>query len=110
VVPARIFHDTFNLDNSVTAHVAFAEIRVNATEMNIHCSQVTDGTLGVFTLPQGLFDLSAGHFADVNGVITQNSATDVSVWITSKMPPPPYWSAVTPGLNSTAGRMDRSLQ
>ncbi|KAF9456742.1 hypothetical protein BDZ94DRAFT_1314868 [Collybia nuda] len=104
----RIIHNTINLDNMVPKYVAFSEARVDATEMNIHCSQVTDATVDVFTLPRGSSDFSAGNFADVNGVINQNFSADVSVWIDFKMEPPPYWNRNIPGLNFT-GKWDEFI-
>lgn len=98
----RIVHDIINLDNNVAQDVAFTEVRVNATEMNIHCSQVTNANIDVFTLPRGSSDFSAGNFPNTDGVINQNPNADESVWINFKMTPPPYWNPNIPGLNFTA--------
>ncbi|KAJ3758298.1 hypothetical protein EV360DRAFT_83199 [Lentinula raphanica] len=104
---ARLVHDTTNLDNGVTLLIPWSEARVNATEFNVHCSQINDATLTTFTLPFQSSDLSLATASPQNGsqrYIYQNQTDfDDGVWINFTMPAPPYWDrSISPELNFTA--------
>ncbi|KAJ6625155.1 hypothetical protein B0H10DRAFT_2003913 [Mycena sp. CBHHK59/15] len=99
---ARLLHDTVNLDNSLPP---FSSARVNATLVNVHCSQVSNATINTFTLPFGSTDMKLAQPSPQDGqerFLFRNSTSATvqdAVWINVSMPAPPYWDPQVPGLN-----------
>ncbi|KAJ4463587.1 hypothetical protein C8J55DRAFT_295395 [Lentinula edodes] len=102
----RLIHDTTNLDNAGTLLIPWTQARVNATEFNVHCSQIgSAATINTFVLPSQSSDLSLAKSSPQNGsqkFIFENTTTEDGAWINFTMPAPPYWDPVIPGLNFTA--------
>ncbi|KAJ7696816.1 hypothetical protein B0H17DRAFT_1329112 [Mycena rosella] len=63
----RLLHDTVNLDDFVAEELAWTKARVNATLVNVHCSQISNATINTFTLPSGSTDMSLAQPSPRNG-------------------------------------------
>ncbi|KAF7368002.1 hypothetical protein MSAN_00866000 [Mycena sanguinolenta] len=102
----RLLHDLVNPENfpSSVIDTAWSMARVDATLVNIHCSQITNATVSTFTLPTGSTDLDLAQPSPRNGsdMFIFHNISEVAVnavWINVSMPKPPYWPAAVPGLN-----------
>ncbi|KAJ7612715.1 hypothetical protein FB45DRAFT_1036929 [Roridomyces roridus] len=96
---ARLIHDTVNLDNSIIG--LWNQARVNATLVNVHCSQVSNATVNTFSLPIRSSNLSLAVPSPIQDGVTilfpDNPAEETSAWINVSIPAPPYMSV--PELN-----------
>ncbi|KAJ6587877.1 hypothetical protein B0H19DRAFT_195502 [Mycena capillaripes] len=98
----RLLHETFNLGNSI--EIAFSRVRVNATLVNIHCSQISNANIQTFTLPLQSTDLSLAQPSPQNSQekFLYPNLTDSEnngVWINVSIPTPLYWDPTAAGLN-----------
>ncbi|KAJ7181552.1 hypothetical protein C8R43DRAFT_1229399, partial [Mycena crocata] len=103
----RLLHDTVNLDNSIDHHILWSQARVNATLVNVHCSQISDATINTFILPAKSTDMKLAEPSPRNGqerFLFRNSSSDFdfAAWINVSIPAPPYWNPGIPGLDITA--------
>ncbi|KAJ7896605.1 hypothetical protein B0H14DRAFT_3425396 [Mycena olivaceomarginata] len=103
---ARLLHDTVNLDNDITEEIPWSKARVNATLINIHCSQISDATINTFILPAGSTDMKLAQLSPQDGqerFLFQNSSSsfDVAAWINVSIPAPPYYPDAQRELNIT---------
>ncbi|KAJ7835414.1 hypothetical protein B0H13DRAFT_2369302 [Mycena leptocephala] len=100
----RLLHDTTNLDREASLEIPWSKARVNATLVNMHCSQISNAAINTFTLPRGSTDMKLAQPSPQNGqqrLLFQNETAsfDLDAWINVSMPAPPYWNKDVPGLN-----------
>ncbi|KAJ6470337.1 hypothetical protein C8R45DRAFT_1015424 [Mycena sanguinolenta] len=103
----RLLHDLVNQNNLEVpfgTENTWSAARVQATLVNIHCSQIEDATVNTFTLPLGSTDLHLAQpsprdgsesfiFGNISDLATSGA------WVNVSMPKPPYWDPDLPGLN-----------
>ncbi|KAJ7133371.1 hypothetical protein C8R44DRAFT_849487 [Mycena epipterygia] len=104
----RLLHDTVNLDDTFAEYVAWSQARVDATLVNVHCSQISNATINTFTLPFGSTDMRLAQpsprDAQDRFLFRNSSASfgDEGAWINVSIPAPPDWDPnVPPVLNIT---------
>ncbi|KAJ7863317.1 hypothetical protein B0H14DRAFT_3608580 [Mycena olivaceomarginata] len=104
----RLLHDLVNQDNLENPfgnrENTWTEARVQATLVNIHCSQIEDATVNTFTLPLGSTDMNLAQPSPRDGsesFIFRNISdlATSAAWVNVSMPKPPYWDPDLPGLN-----------
>ncbi|KAJ7106240.1 hypothetical protein C8R44DRAFT_745314 [Mycena epipterygia] len=77
---------------------------LNATLVNVHCSQISNATIRTFQLPRGSTDLKLAQPSPEEGQATflfhnLSAAENNDPWVNVSMPTPPYWDPTVPGLN-----------
>ncbi|KAJ7512360.1 hypothetical protein B0H11DRAFT_1950822 [Mycena galericulata] len=101
----RLLHDTVVLDNVISEPIQWTIARVDATLVNVHCSQISNAKITTFLLPVGSTDM---HLAQTSpsGFLFQNASESwygrYAAWLNVSIPAPPYWDPVVPGLNISA--------
>ncbi|KAJ7653992.1 hypothetical protein DFH06DRAFT_520665 [Mycena polygramma] len=95
---ARLLHDTVNLAEDIPP---FSIARVNASLVNVHCSQISSATVKTFTLPFRSTDMTLAQPSPQGFLFPNSTAATVqdAVWVNVSMPAPPYWDPQVPGLN-----------
>ncbi|KAJ7612742.1 hypothetical protein FB45DRAFT_303167 [Roridomyces roridus] len=92
----RLLHDTVNLDNSIAIEIPWTQANVNATLVNVHCSQVSNATVTTFSLPFGSTNMSLAvpsPIQDGTPILFSDDSKELGVWINISMPAPPYMAA-----------------
>ncbi|KAJ7474480.1 hypothetical protein B0H11DRAFT_2035621 [Mycena galericulata] len=101
----RLLHDTVNLDdrdNAIDGTIPWTIARVNATLVNVHCSQISNAKITTFLLPVGSTDMHLAQTSPSGFVFRNASSYTNAAWLNVSIPAPPYWDPVVPGLNISA--------
>ncbi|KAJ7181529.1 hypothetical protein C8R43DRAFT_941362 [Mycena crocata] len=94
------------IDNIIDQVIPWTQACVNATLVNVHCSQISDATINTFILPAESTDskLAVPSPRDSRERFLFRNASsffNYAAWIDVSMPAPPYWDPSMPGLNIT---------